>query len=93
MHDGHENSESLVVEVAETRRGTEAIYRASMPSATVHSATGVILDEPHNKLFEVDAHIYCMDDIDPDMMMIAAGVVLSLVALLGIYPLWRNARE
>jgi hypothetical protein len=34
-----------------------------------------------------------MKDVDPDTMMVAAGVVLSFVALLGIYPLWRDTRE
>jgi hypothetical protein len=31
-----------------------------------------------------------MDDVDPDTLMIAAGVVLSLIALREIYPAWRN---
>ena len=34
-----------------------------------------------------------MDDIDPDTMMIAAGVVLSLIALLEFYPAWKNTRH
>lgn len=34
-----------------------------------------------------------MDDIDPDKMMIAAGIALSIVASLGLYPIWRDARD
>ena len=34
-----------------------------------------------------------MDDIDPDTVMIAAGVVLSLIAVLELYPAWKNARK
>jgi len=34
-----------------------------------------------------------MDDIDPDTVMIAAGVVLSLIAVLELYPVWKNARK
>ena len=34
-----------------------------------------------------------MDDIDPDTVMIAAGVVLSLIAVLEFYPAWKNARK
>jgi hypothetical protein len=34
-----------------------------------------------------------MDDIDPDTAMVAAGVVISLVALLEFYPALRNTRE
>jgi hypothetical protein len=34
-----------------------------------------------------------MDDIDPDTMMMAAGVVLSLIALLEFYPAWKNTRR
>lgn len=34
-----------------------------------------------------------MDDIDPDTIMMAAGVVLSLIALFEIYPNWRGTRE
>lgn len=34
-----------------------------------------------------------MDDIDPDTIMMAAGIVLSLIALFEIYPNWRGNRE
>jgi hypothetical protein len=34
-----------------------------------------------------------VDDIDPDTAMIAAGVVISLVAVLEFYPAWKTARE
>lgn len=34
-----------------------------------------------------------MDDMDPDTAMVAAGVVLSLVAILELYPAWKNARH
>jgi hypothetical protein len=34
-----------------------------------------------------------MDDIDPDAAMIAAGVVISLVAVLELYPAVKKARE
>jgi hypothetical protein len=34
-----------------------------------------------------------MDDIDPDTLMIAAGVVLSLIAVLELYPAWKRSRE
>ena len=34
-----------------------------------------------------------MDDIDPDTAMIAAGIVLSLIAVLEIYSAFKNARE
>jgi len=34
-----------------------------------------------------------MDDIDPDTVMIAAGIVLSLIAVLEIYSAFKNARE
>jgi hypothetical protein len=35
----------------------------------------------------------CMDDIDPDTAMIAAGVVISLIAALEFYPAWRDSRR
>ncbi|WP_275671154.1 hypothetical protein [Halobaculum rubrum] len=34
-----------------------------------------------------------MDDLDPDTAMIAAGIVLSLIAVLEYYPAWRNVRH
>ncbi len=34
-----------------------------------------------------------MEEIDPDTAMIAAGVVLSLIALLEFYSVWKNARK
>jgi hypothetical protein len=34
-----------------------------------------------------------MDEVDPDTMMVAAGVVLSLIAAVEFYPAWRNARQ
>ncbi len=34
-----------------------------------------------------------MDDIDPDTAMLAAGVVISLVAVLEFYPALKKARE
>jgi hypothetical protein len=33
-----------------------------------------------------------MDEIDPDTAMVAAGVVISLIAMLEFYPMWKNAR-
>lgn len=35
-----------------------------------------------------------MDDVDisPDTVMILAGIVLSLIALLELYPAWKRAR-
>jgi hypothetical protein len=33
-----------------------------------------------------------MNDIDPDTAMVAAGVVLSLIAVLELYPAWKKAR-
>jgi len=78
-------------------RGSSAVYCAKdikIPDTTVHAATGSMRrNVSHNKLFHADEHTCCMDDIDPDTMMVAAGVVLSFIALLGIYPLWRDAQE
>jgi hypothetical protein len=34
-----------------------------------------------------------MDDIDPDTAMVAAGVVISLIAILEFYPAWKAARK
>ncbi len=34
-----------------------------------------------------------MDDIDPDTLMILAGVVISLIAVLEFYPAWKKARR
>ena len=34
-----------------------------------------------------------MDDIDPDTLMVAAGVVLSLIAVMEIYPIWKRSRD
>jgi hypothetical protein len=34
-----------------------------------------------------------MDEIDPDTAMIAAGVVLSLIAVLELYPALKKSRE
>ena len=34
-----------------------------------------------------------MDDIDPDTLMIAAGVVISLVAAVEFYAAWERARS
>lgn len=33
-----------------------------------------------------------MKDIDPDTAMVAAGVVISLIAVLELYPAWRKSR-
>lgn len=33
-----------------------------------------------------------MDDIDPDALMIAAGVVISLIAAVEFYTAWKRAR-
>ncbi len=33
-----------------------------------------------------------MDDIDPDTLMIAAGVVISLIAAVELYAAWKRAR-
>ena len=33
-----------------------------------------------------------MDDMDPDSTMVAAGVVISLIAILELYPAWKKAR-
>ena len=33
-----------------------------------------------------------MRDIDPDTLMLVAGVVISLIALWELYPLWRDRR-
>ncbi len=33
-----------------------------------------------------------MDEIDPDTAMVAAGVVISLIAVLEFYPAWKKAR-
>lgn len=33
-----------------------------------------------------------MDDTDPDTLMIVAGIVLSLLAVLELYSNWKNAR-
>lgn len=33
-----------------------------------------------------------MDDIDPDVLMIAIGVVLSLIVVLELYPAWKRSR-
>lgn len=34
-----------------------------------------------------------VDDIDPDTLMVAAGVALSLIAVLELYPAWKRARS
>jgi hypothetical protein len=34
-----------------------------------------------------------MDDIDSDTMMVAAGIVLSLIAVLEFYPAWKRTRK
>jgi|JXWS01.1.fsa_nt_gb hypothetical protein len=33
-----------------------------------------------------------MEDIDPDTAMVAAGVVLSLIAIIELYPAWKKSR-
>lgn len=47
----------------------------------------------HRNCFTSMAPYVSMDDIDPDTVMIIAGVVLSLVAALEFYPNWKNARK
>jgi len=32
-------------------------------------------------------------DVDPDTLMIVAGIVLSLIAVSELYPAWKRARE
>jgi len=32
-------------------------------------------------------------DVDPDTVMIVAGIVLSLIAVVELYPAWKRARE
>lgn len=34
-----------------------------------------------------------MEDIDPDLLMIAFGVVITLIAVLELYPAWKRSRE
>ncbi|SNR29557.1 hypothetical protein SAMN06266787_101963 [Halorubrum ezzemoulense] len=34
-----------------------------------------------------------MRDINPDTLMLVAGVAISLIALLELYPLWKNRRD
>lgn len=34
-----------------------------------------------------------MDEIDPDTTMVAAGDVISLIAILEFYPAWMKARK
>lgn len=34
-----------------------------------------------------------MDDVNADRLMIAAGVVISLIAAYGCYPSWKNALD
>jgi hypothetical protein len=34
-----------------------------------------------------------MDDVDPDTLMVVAGIALSLLALLELYSNWKNARK
>jgi len=34
-----------------------------------------------------------MEDIDPDTAMVAAGVVITLIAVLELYPAWQQARS
>jgi len=34
-----------------------------------------------------------MDEIDPDTAMVAAGVVISLIAILEFYPAWKKSRK
>jgi hypothetical protein len=34
-----------------------------------------------------------MDEMDPDTAMVAAGVVITLVAILELYPAWKHMRE
>lgn len=34
-----------------------------------------------------------MEDTDSDRIMIAAGVLISLVAAYGCYPIWKNTRR
>jgi hypothetical protein len=34
-----------------------------------------------------------MDDIDPDVLMIAVGVALSLIAVMELYPAWKRSRQ
>ncbi len=34
-----------------------------------------------------------MDDIDPDALMIAVGVALSLIAVIELYPAWKRSRQ
>jgi len=34
-----------------------------------------------------------MDNVDPDTLMVGAGVVLSLIALLELYPAWKSGQE
>jgi len=33
-----------------------------------------------------------MEDIDPDTAMVAAGVVLSSIAIIELYPAWKKSR-
>lgn len=33
-----------------------------------------------------------MDDIDPDTLMVLAGVVISLIAALEVYSAWKQTR-
>jgi hypothetical protein len=34
-----------------------------------------------------------MDEMDPDTAMVVAGVVITLIAILELYPAWKHMRE
>ena len=54
---------------------------------------GSVDSRENAKRFEADARTTGMREIDSDVLMIVAGVVVSLVALLELYPLWRRQRS
>ena len=66
-----------------TRIEPEADRRARRPIAPRIVANDYTFTSPR----------WGMDDIDPDVLMIAVGVALSLIAVMELYPAWKRSRQ
>lgn len=92
---------SLVVTITYGPIRTEYTYRfVRRPHARVLSTRDCVVERRHSyhppgmpNCFVSTTLCICMDDIDSDTTMVAAGVVISLIAAVELYLSWKNSRD
>lgn len=60
---------------------------------TARSVRSTVSSDREGKRLHDGSRTRRMDDVNADRLMIAAGVVISLIAAYGCYPSWKNALD